>query len=63
MGRRPAATLMPAKSRKQQRYLYMRFGPAWVKAHHFDNHFGKHSGQAGHPTANVHRARKRKGKR
>jgi hypothetical protein len=55
---------MPAKSRKQQRYLYATKGEAWVKAHHFDNHFGRSSEQAGHPTANVHRARKRKkGKR
>ena len=51
---------MPAVSRRQQRYLYWKFGPSWVKAHHFDNHFGKTSEQAGHPTANVHRARKRK---
>jgi hypothetical protein len=27
---------MPAVSRKQQRYLFMRFGSAWVHAHHFD---------------------------
>jgi hypothetical protein len=27
---------MPAKSRKQQRYLHHRFGHAWVKRHHFD---------------------------
>ena len=27
---------MPAKSRRQQRYLYSKFGEAWVKAHHFD---------------------------
>jgi hypothetical protein len=27
---------MPAKSRKQQRYLYATKGEAWVKAHHFD---------------------------
>lgn len=27
---------MPAASRKQQRYLYARFGEAWVKRHHFD---------------------------
>ena len=27
---------MPAKSRKQQKMLYARFGEAWVKAHHFD---------------------------
>lgn len=26
---------MPAKSRKQQRFLYAKFGAAWVKAHHF----------------------------
>ena len=57
---RPRPELMPAKTRRQQRYLYWRFGPAWVKAHHFDNHFGKTSEQAGHPTANVHRARKKK---
>jgi hypothetical protein len=28
---------MPAKSRKQQRYLAQKFGPAWLKAHHYDN--------------------------
>ncbi len=27
---------MPAKSRKQQRYLYMKFGSGWVHQHHFD---------------------------
>lgn len=27
---------MPAKSEAQRRYLYAHFGPAWVKAHHFD---------------------------
>ena len=27
---------MPAKSRKQQRALYAKFGEAWVKKHHFD---------------------------
>ena len=27
---------MPAKSRRQQRYLFAKFGEAWVKAHHFD---------------------------
>jgi hypothetical protein len=28
---------MPAKSEAQRRYLYAKFGEAWVKAHHFDN--------------------------
>lgn len=27
---------MPSKSEKQRRYLYARFGKAWVEAHHFD---------------------------
>lgn len=27
---------MPARSRKQQRFLYAKKGAAWVKAHHFD---------------------------
>jgi hypothetical protein len=27
---------MPAVSRRQQRYLYWKFGRAWVKTHHFD---------------------------
>lgn len=27
---------MPAKSRKQQRYLAHRFGWAWVRRHHFN---------------------------
>lgn len=27
---------VPAKSRKQQRYLYAKFGAAWVKRHHFN---------------------------
>lgn len=27
---------MPAKSRKQQRALYAKFGSKWVHAHHFD---------------------------
>ena len=28
---------MPAQSEAQRRYLFMKFGPAWVKKHHFDN--------------------------
>ena len=28
---------MPAKSQAQRAYLYMHFGKAWVKKHHFDN--------------------------
>ena len=27
---------MPARSRRQQRFLYATKGEAWVKAHHFD---------------------------
>jgi hypothetical protein len=27
---------MPAKSRKQQKLLFAKFGEQWVKAHHFD---------------------------
>ena len=27
---------MPAKSRKQQRALYAKFGSKWVHKHHFD---------------------------
>lgn len=27
---------MPAKSKKQQRYLYATKGEKWVKEHHFD---------------------------
>jgi len=27
---------MPSKSRKQQRYLFSKFGEAWVRSHHFD---------------------------
>lgn len=27
---------MPAVSRRQQRYLYARFGERWVRRHHFD---------------------------
>jgi hypothetical protein len=28
---------MPAVSEAQRRYLYSKFGPKWVKRHHFDN--------------------------
>lgn len=28
---------MPALSEAQRRYLYAKFGKAWVKRHHFDN--------------------------
>jgi len=28
---------MPARSEAQRRYLNMRFGHKWVKAHHYDN--------------------------
>lgn len=27
---------MPSKSNKQRRYLFHKFGKAWVKRHHFD---------------------------
>jgi hypothetical protein len=27
---------VPSRSRKQQRYLAAKFGPDWLKAHHFD---------------------------
>lgn len=27
---------MPSRSKKQRKALYAKFGPAWVKAHHFD---------------------------
>jgi hypothetical protein len=27
---------MPAVSEKQRRYLFAKFGAAWVKRHHFD---------------------------
>lgn len=32
---------MPAKSRKQQRFLYATKGAAWVKEHDFDKLGGK----------------------
>jgi hypothetical protein len=32
---------MPAKSRKQQKYLYANFGAAWVKKHGFDKKEGQ----------------------
>jgi hypothetical protein len=28
---------MPARSEAERRYLNVKFGHAWVKAHHFDN--------------------------
>jgi hypothetical protein len=28
---------MPAVSEAQRRYLYAKFGAAWVKRHHFNN--------------------------
>jgi hypothetical protein len=28
---------MPAQSQAQRAYLAMKFGPAWMKKHHFDN--------------------------
>ena len=28
---------MPAESQAQRAYLYAHFGPAWVRAHGFDN--------------------------
>jgi hypothetical protein len=28
---------MPAQSQAQRAYLYMKFGKAWMKKHHFDN--------------------------
>lgn len=27
---------MPSVTEKQRRYLYMKFGEAWVKKHHFN---------------------------
>lgn len=44
---------MPAKSRRQQRYLYAKFGEAWVKAHHFD----VVEGQSGKPKTKKKRRR------
>jgi hypothetical protein len=32
---------MPAKSRRQQRYLFAKFGEEWVKQHHFDKLAGR----------------------
>lgn len=37
---------MPAKSRKQQRYLYARFGSKWVHEHGFDSMTKKHRRKA-----------------
>lgn len=37
---------MPAKSEAQRRYLFSKFGAAWVKKHHFDNK-GKLPGHVG----------------
>lgn len=37
---------MPAKSEAQRRYLYMKFGAAWMKRHHFNNK-GKLPARAG----------------
>lgn len=28
---------MPAQSRKQQKFLYHKFGAAWVRRHHFNH--------------------------
>jgi hypothetical protein len=28
---------MPAQSEAQRRFLYAKFGEAWVRRHHFDN--------------------------
>lgn len=28
---------MPAVSERQRRFLFAKFGEAWVKRHHFDN--------------------------
>ena len=38
---------MPAVSEAQRRYLNAKFGHAWVKKHHFDNHgpLPKHKGK------------------
>ena len=41
---------MPVKSEAQRRYLNMRFGHEWVKAHHFDNK-GKLPEHSSHVTA------------
>ncbi len=42
---------MPAKSQSQRAYLFWKFGPEWVKKHHFDTpgplpkHVKKHKAQ------------------
>lgn len=42
---------MPAKSEAQRRYLNMKFGHGWVKAHDFDNAgpLPEHVRTPGHP--------------
>jgi hypothetical protein len=39
--------LMPAKSDRQRRYLYAKFGAAWVKRHHFERVESAKSRQGG----------------
>jgi phosphoglucomutase len=38
---------MPAKSDRQRRYLYAKFGAAWVKRHHFERVESAKSRQGG----------------
>lgn len=52
---------MPARSEAQRRYLYSKFGAAWVKRHHFDNR-GKLPGHVANSNA-LMSAHKRKAKR
>lgn len=50
---------MPAVSKAQQRYLAMKFGPAWLHRHHFDN---STKGEPQHVTEHPH-ARKGMGRK
>jgi hypothetical protein len=46
---------VPAKSERQRRYLYAKFGAAWVKRHHFDRTEDAKARKGGHALRNAAR--------
>lgn len=56
---------MPAKSEAQRKFLFAKFGEAWVREHHFDNKgkLPEHANNSPEHAAKVVARRKRKARR
>jgi hypothetical protein len=53
---------MPARSQAQRGYLAAKFGPAWMRKHHFDNkgELPQHAGKQGARREALRRMRKKR---